>query len=224
MTGMIYPTVQGAYPRWRRALDCLAAVCAVALFAAGPVRGDSLPADAPAEFKTLIGEYESEAGRLTVYEEGGRLLADGAGLAKARLQAIAPGRFETDRRQALVFEGDADGHPDAVSVGGHRLPRRDIGLETVAKIRAGVNGDPERLRRSALAASPPSEAEPKRPPDLVNLATIDPTIRFDIRYATADNFVGFPLYQRAEAYLQRPAAEALEIGRASCRERVFLRV
>ena len=39
--------------------------------------------------------------------------------------------------------------------------------------------------------------------------TLDPTIKLDIRYATADNFVGRPVYPEARAFLQRPAAEAL---------------
>ena len=46
-------------------------------------------------------------------------------------------------------------------------------------------------------------------PDLVNLATLDPTIKLEIRYATNRNFLGAPLYLEARAFLQRPAAEAL---------------
>jgi D-alanyl-D-alanine dipeptidase len=38
---------------------------------------------------------------------------------------------------------------------------------------------------------------------------VDASFEFDIRYATSNNFMGFPLYERARAYLQRPAAEAL---------------
>ncbi len=38
---------------------------------------------------------------------------------------------------------------------------------------------------------------------------LDATIRLDIRYATANNFVGRPVYAEARAFLQRPAAEAL---------------
>jgi D-alanyl-D-alanine dipeptidase len=53
------------------------------------------------------------------------------------------------------------------------------------------------------------EAAAARIFDLVDLATVDPTIKFDIRYATPDNLIGFPLYERPAAYLQRPAAEAI---------------
>jgi len=65
------------------------------------------------------------------------------------------------------------------------------------------------LRKEALAATPPLEAGPFRPVDLVELTSLDPTIRLDIRYATADNFLSTPVYGEARAFLQRPAAEAL---------------
>lgn len=39
--------------------------------------------------------------------------------------------------------------------------------------------------------------------------SLDPTVKLDIRYATANNFVGRPVYTAARAFLQRPAAEAL---------------
>jgi D-alanyl-D-alanine dipeptidase len=65
------------------------------------------------------------------------------------------------------------------------------------------------LRQEALAASPPPEAGPFRPVDLVELTSLEPTIRLDIRYATADNFLSTPVYDQARAFLQRPAAEAL---------------
>lgn len=58
-------------------------------------------------------------------------------------------------------------------------------------------------------AGPPREKGVFRKPDLVELVALDPTIKLDIRYATANNFVGRPVYTEARAFLQRPAAEAL---------------
>jgi D-alanyl-D-alanine dipeptidase len=46
-------------------------------------------------------------------------------------------------------------------------------------------------------------------PDLVELTSLDPTIKLDIRYASTNNFLGAPLYTSAKAFLQRPAAEAV---------------
>ena len=67
----------------------------------------------------------------------------------------------------------------------------------------------EELRTEALKDQPPSEQGDFLKPDLVELVTLDPTIKLDIRYATNNNFLGTPVYTQARAFLQRPAAEAL---------------
>jgi len=67
----------------------------------------------------------------------------------------------------------------------------------------------EELRIEALAATPPIEEGSFRPSDLVEVISLDPTIRLDIRYATSNNFLGTPLYEEPRAFLQRPAAEAV---------------
>jgi zinc D-Ala-D-Ala dipeptidase len=59
------------------------------------------------------------------------------------------------------------------------------------------------------ASHPPRESGPFRSPDLVELVLLDPTLKLDIRYATAGNFLGRPVYGQARAFLQRPAAQAL---------------
>jgi D-alanyl-D-alanine dipeptidase len=65
------------------------------------------------------------------------------------------------------------------------------------------------LRAEALKESPPREQGTFLAADLVELVELDPTIKLDVRYATANNFLGTPLYTQARAFLQRPAAEAL---------------
>jgi D-alanyl-D-alanine dipeptidase len=65
------------------------------------------------------------------------------------------------------------------------------------------------LRAEALAAQPPAEPGHFRKSSLVDLTTLDPRIKLDIRYATADNFLSTPVYSSARAFLQRPAAAAL---------------
>lgn len=57
-------------------------------------------------------------------------------------------------------------------------------------------------------ASAPKE-ENKREADLIELIKLDKTIKLDIRYATANNFVGRAVYPEARAFLQRPPAEGL---------------
>src|SRR4051812_32405181 len=65
------------------------------------------------------------------------------------------------------------------------------------------------LFSSALAQTGPPKEANKREADLVELTKLSNTIKLDIRYATANNFVGKPVYPEARAFLQRPAAEAL---------------
>jgi D-alanyl-D-alanine dipeptidase len=67
----------------------------------------------------------------------------------------------------------------------------------------------ELLRREAALQVPPHEEGDFRKPDLVDLSTLGTNFKFDIRYATTDNFMGAVMYTRPAAYLQRPAAEAL---------------
>lgn len=61
----------------------------------------------------------------------------------------------------------------------------------------------------AAPQGPPVDPKATRRAELVELTTLDGTIKLDIRYATTNNFVGKPVYQEARAFLQRPAAEAL---------------
>ena len=61
---------------------------------------------------------------------------------------------------------------------------------------------------AAAQLGPPKEVN-KRDADLIELTRLSRSIKLDIRYATADNFVGRKVYPEARAFLQRPAAEAL---------------
>jgi D-alanyl-D-alanine dipeptidase len=66
------------------------------------------------------------------------------------------------------------------------------------------------LRQQALKATPPVEKLEFRKPLLIELGTAkDDPIHLDIRYATANNFLGTPVYTEARAFLQLPAAMAL---------------
>ena len=56
---------------------------------------------------------------------------------------------------------------------------------------------------------PPRDPKATRQADLVELVTLDPAIKLDIRYAGTNNFLGKVVYPEARAFLQRPAAMAL---------------
>ena len=71
------------------------------------------------------------------------------------------------------------------------------------------------------AQGPPHEEGTFREAELVELIKLDPTIKLDIRYATANNFLGRPVYTEARAFLQRPAAEALRRANRSLRKQGY---
>ena len=56
---------------------------------------------------------------------------------------------------------------------------------------------------------------------LVDLAALDGTIRLDIRYATANNFLGRPVYAQARAFLRPEVAAALVTAHAAVRAKGF---
>jgi len=56
---------------------------------------------------------------------------------------------------------------------------------------------------------PPDEPGSFRKSELVELTSLDPSIKLDIRYAGEDNFAKRKVYDEARAFLQRPAALAV---------------
>jgi D-alanyl-D-alanine dipeptidase len=71
------------------------------------------------------------------------------------------------------------------------------------------------------AAAPVLSNRPLRASDLLEIVRLDSTIHLDIRYATANNFMKRPMYTRAQAFLQRPAVEALLRAHRSLRKHGF---
>jgi zinc D-Ala-D-Ala dipeptidase len=77
------------------------------------------------------------------------------------------------------------------------------------------------LVQQARQMSPPTESGSFRRAALIELRTLDPAIRYDIRYATPDNFLGVPVYTSPHAFLQSPAARALARAQRTLRRHGF---
>jgi D-alanyl-D-alanine dipeptidase len=74
---------------------------------------------------------------------------------------------------------------------------------------------------ACAATGPPRPPGVQRAADLVDLAVADSTLKLDVRYATANNFLGRPVYSEARAFLQREAAEALLRAHRALREKGY---
>lgn len=157
---------------------------------------------------SLVAQYGAPEAPVTVFEtDDGGLAVFSHGGPIRRLSPLAAGRYAVEDGGELVVTARG------VRWDGAFLPRRDFGAEVQAGIRRAVRADPKALRERALTATPPIETGDFLPSDLVDLTSVDPAIRLDIRYAGRDNFMGLKLYERPAAWLQRPAAQAL--GRAA---------
>jgi CubicO group peptidase (beta-lactamase class C family)/D-alanyl-D-alanine dipeptidase len=172
------------------------------------------PDPAPDRFAGLIGEYGWDHNVLYIREQQGTLHALIEWFFDYPLMEEGPDRFRFPKSgmyddEAVVFRRDPGGRATQVEAGGVIFPRRRLDGEDAQTYRITPVRPVAELRASTLAAQPPQEAGDFRKPDLVDLAALDPTIRLDIRYATANNFLATPLYTTARAFLQRPAAVAL---------------
>lgn len=172
------------------------------------------PAPLPARWAQLLGEYGWDHSVLFVYESEGQLhvlidwLFAYAVEERARDVFAFPdtGRYGGER---LEFLRAADTAAVAVAVSGVRYPRRRVGPADGRQLRVTPNAPVATVLATARRASPPAQPDGLRAPDLVELVALDSTIRLDIRYATAENFLGAPFYSAPRAFLQRPAAIAL---------------
>jgi zinc D-Ala-D-Ala dipeptidase len=189
--------------------------CALLLLLRAPllVAQTPLPADPLTRWRGLIGEYGPESHSTSVRERDGQLL----------LRWRDSIEYPLLERSATTFIAVRDESRDSPRVqfvlrGARAVRLRAFGSTLPLRLSTGRDDAVFRLalrqpvaayRTVALAAHPPVETGEALPSDLVELVTLDSTIRLDIRYATTRNFLSTPVYTQARAFLQRPAAEAL---------------
>src|SRR5262249_47929248 len=167
------------------------------------------------QWRGLIGEYGWDHDVLYILEREGRLWALIEWFEFDPLEQISDTVFKFPARglydgEKLVFSRDSTGRATQVEAAGVVFARRAIGPEEGAKqLRLTPLRPVNQLLKEARAAQPPRETGDFRPADLVELTTLDPAIKLEIRYATTDNFLGTVFYPQARAFMQRPAAEAL---------------
>ena len=171
------------------------------------------PADSPARFSPLIGEYGWDHNVLFIYEDRGSLHALIEWIEMAELTEIGPDRFAFPvggglyHGEGVEFERDAAGSVVSAVAAGIRFPRRS-GAATGETFVIVPRRPVEELRGEALAASPPAEQGELRDPDLVELSEVVPAVQYDIRYAGTNNFMQSRFYSEPRAFLQEPAARA----------------
>jgi D-alanyl-D-alanine dipeptidase len=157
----------------------------------------------------MIGAYAAAQETLYVYESGGALVA--------LVTPSAPVRLAQASESVFTFTGRGPHDADRIVF---RRGEVQVGPVSLRRLQLGPAAGDGQLRLTpvrpvaallvaARALSPPAESGAFLPPDLVEVAALDSSIRLDIRYATTNNFLGSVFYSSAHVFLQRPAAQAL---------------
>ncbi|HEX3149943.1 MAG TPA: serine hydrolase [Gemmataceae bacterium] len=174
------------------------------------------PGDPPPHIMNLIGEYGTDHNILFIFEKDAKLhaLIEWFYLYPLEAEAENVYRFPTDgglyHGEKLVFKRDANGKGIEINAAQVVFKRRQLDGEDGRTFRIKPLRPVEEIRKEAMVAKPPLETGEYRKADLVELTSLDSTIKTDLRYASDNNFLGTPLYPpTAKAYMQRPAAEAL---------------
>jgi len=172
--------------------------------------------DYPEDWDNLIGEYGDDHNILYFYEDKGSLYALIEWTEKDKLTQLSENEFAFPEARGmyhgekLIFKRDNQENVISVEIeNGPVFSKRDVGASTSETFRIKPVKSIEELRADALAASPPEEEGEFRASDLVELQSLDPSIQYDIRYASTNNFMSNTFYTLPRAYMQRPAAEAV---------------
>jgi D-alanyl-D-alanine dipeptidase/CubicO group peptidase (beta-lactamase class C family) len=172
------------------------------------------PANPAVTGNGLIGEYGWDHNTLYILERDNRLHALIEWFFLYPLEPVSRDVYRFPAwglydGETLTFTRDASGEATQVSMEGVVFARRAVGTAAGETFRITPARPVEELRQAALSARPPRESGTFREPDLVELQSLDASIRYDIRYATTNNFMSEVFYTEPHAFLQRPAAEAL---------------
>jgi CubicO group peptidase (beta-lactamase class C family)/D-alanyl-D-alanine dipeptidase len=172
------------------------------------------PPDPPTRWQGLIGEYGWDHNELFILEDRGRLYALIEWFFRYPLTELSPSEFAFPddgglyHGEKLIFKRDRDGRATHVVAAEVKFVRRDL-QDSTKTFRITPQKPVDELRTIAMAAQPPMQSPDLRPSQLVDLQPLSPTLKFDIRYATTNNFLSTVFYSEARAFAQKDAAAAM---------------
>ena len=189
-------------------------------------RKDFLPDPTPEKWLGLIGEYGWDYNTLYILEKEGHLHALIEWFFLYPLSEISENIFAFPdfglyHGEKLVFKRNSTGQATAVNAAEVVFKRRAIGITEGETFRIQPLKPVDELREAALAALPPKQKGDLLEPDLVEVTTLDPSIKLDIRYATTNNFMSAVFYQQPKAFMQHLAAEALVRAHLALKEKGY---
>jgi D-alanyl-D-alanine dipeptidase len=161
--------------------------------------GIQAPSAPRASIQRYIADYVSATDTLYAREADGKLEV----VMRKRPYAVKPVRgdtFATPNGVRVVLDSATAHYGEFV------LQRRPI---SAGIFRITPQKPVADLRAAALAAKPPETTDTTIASDMIDLQSLDTSIKYDIRYASNQNFMGEIFYTQPRAFMQRPAAMAL---------------
>lgn len=185
---------------------------------------NSPPKEIPQRWKGLIGEYGWDHNTLYIMEDAGQLYALIEWFYYYPLTEVNENEFRFPdyglyHGEGLKFSRDGQNIATEVVAAEVQFARREIGTKDGETFRIKPVKPIAELRKTALAASPPEEVGEFFDADLVDLTSLDATIKLDIRYASTNNFTGSVFYKQPKAFMQKPAAQAVARANARLKKR-----
>lgn len=186
-----------------------------------------LPPECPAKWAGLIGEYGWDHNTLYIYEKDGQLHAliewtEIDPLTEESENVFAfPAAGGMYHGEKLVFARDKSGKATGVTAANVDFKRRPIDGESGETFKVTPTAKLADLRKAALEAKPPAEKGEFRASELVDLEKVVEGVKLDVRYATTNNFLSEPFYTTAKAFMQKPAAEALNRVQKSLKDKGY---
>lgn len=111
--------------------------------------------------------------------------------------------------EAASFARDNAGQVVSVTLANMTFERAPDPVYPIEATPLPVSQNLDRLLQEARTLPPPNDAASLKPPELVDIAIVDPLLNLDIRYAQNDNILGQPIYEEPRALLQKPVSDAL---------------
>jgi D-alanyl-D-alanine dipeptidase len=185
------------------------------------------PAGSPPEIAALLGFYQSEGESLLIRERAGALellyavSRDDYAFNKSNVFQMAKIRYDEyavsiasprDWRLSMSakFERDREGLGITLVIDKRRFSRVFMPDEKGGEaFRLSLPQPLEEMRRAALAADMPRQGDALLTAELVDVASVDPTAKIALLYATDGNALGMPVYEQGRAFLDAAAARAL---------------
>eukprot|EP01132_Coremiostelium_polycephalum_P006224 gene6224-7753_t len=179
-----------------------------------------VPPEAPsALLQTLVGFYDAKDQIALIFEEDGvmriciewlfiyRLLFISHDKEKHTVTFLFSPNAMYQDEHLVFFLNDSETVPIRVELSGIPFKYRHVG--SVGVRQPGVYDDAKVRTVLEQSKSVPCPHPSVENHNLVDLRTLSSTLKFDIKYATSDNFLQLPFYDKPGAYLHCDAAKSL---------------